>query len=234
MLGRNYHKGNAEQRIRTGGIDAQTLIKSGKCEIDKRSGRASYPVLLLHTDICGVIDVLKTVEQLIGICGYAQIPHILGALNDLAVAYIALAALRILIREDALAGRAIINKGFIAENKSRIEHLAKNPLRPLIITLVGGIHRSRPVERKAYALELLNKMMNILIGHRARVHIVLYRVVLGRQAECIKADRKQNIIALHAALAADHLKSRICLDMSDVHSRARGVRKLDKPVKLRL
>ena len=103
MLGRNYHKGNAEQRIRTGGIDAQTLIKSGKCEIDKRSGRASYPVLLLHTDICGVIDVLKTVEQLIGICGYAQIPHILGALNDLAVAYIALAALRILIREDALA-----------------------------------------------------------------------------------------------------------------------------------
>ena len=47
-----------------------------------------------------IIDVLKTVEQLIGICGYAQIPHILGALNDLAVADIALAALRILVRED--------------------------------------------------------------------------------------------------------------------------------------
>ena len=59
-------------------------------------------------------------------------------------------------------------------------------------------------------------------------------IVLGRQAVGVKADREQDIVALHAAFAGHDLEARVGLDVSDVHAGARRIRELDKAVELRL
>ena len=63
--------------------------------------------------------------------------------------------------------------------------------------------------------------------------MVLDGIVLGRQAEGVKADREQNVIALHPALAADDVHCRERARMADVQALAGGVRELDQAVKLR-
>ena len=51
MLRRNYHKGNAKQRIRTSRVDAERLFFVSKAEIYKRTFRFADPVYLLLSDI---------------------------------------------------------------------------------------------------------------------------------------------------------------------------------------
>ena len=77
-------------------------------------------------------------------------------------------------------------------------------------------------------------MLNILIRDDTRMLIRLDRIVLGRQTERVEADREQDIVALHPALAGYNFKSGICLDMAYMHAGAAGIRKLDKAVELRL
>ena len=48
-------------------------------------------------------------------------------------------------------------------------------------------------------------------------------VILRRQAERVEADGEQHVIPLHPALARNHLKAGIRLDMAHVHARAAGI-----------
>ena len=62
--------------------------------------------------------------------------------------------------------------------------------------------------------------------------MVLDGIVLGRQAEGVKADREQNVVALHPALAADDVHRRKRARVADVQALAGGIRKLDQTIKL--
>ena len=61
----------------------------------------------------------------------------------------------------------------------------------------------------------------------------LYRIVLGGQTECVKADGKQDVVALHSPFAAHDVDRRKGSGVTDVQSLTRRVRELDKSVKLR-
>ena len=66
-------------------------------EVYERAFGFADPVYLLLLDVGEIIDLFKTGKQLIGVFGDTQIPNVLGFLNDIAMADIALAALRVLI-----------------------------------------------------------------------------------------------------------------------------------------
>ena len=58
--------------------------------------------------------------------------------------------------------------------------------------------------------------------------------VLGRQTEGVKSYGEEDVIALHSSLAADDLKSRISLDMTDVHTGSGRIWDLYKSVEFGL
>ena len=93
MLRSHDHEGDAEEGVGAGGVYAQRLISSREGEVDKCSGRAADPVLLLSLYISREVDMLESVKQLVGVFSYAQEPDVLRLLDNVAVADVALAAL---------------------------------------------------------------------------------------------------------------------------------------------
>ena len=149
VFGRHNHKGHAEQCVGAGGVNPQGFGHIFQGEIHKCAAGFPDPIHLLLLYIRQVIHRFQAFEQFIGVFGDAQIPNIFGFLHHIAVANIALAALRVLIGQHHLAGRAVVDKRFVAERKPVFKHFQENPLRPLIIALFGGVNHTRPVERKA-------------------------------------------------------------------------------------
>ena len=63
--------------------------------------------------------------------------------------------------------------------------------------------------------------------------VVLDRVVLRRQTEGVEPDREQDVVALHAALAADDVDRRERARMTDVQTLPGRIRELDQTEELR-
>ena len=80
------------------------------------------------------------------------------------MADIALAALRVFVGKNDLTAGAVVDEGLCAENESGVEHLAEDPLSPLVVPFFGGIHHSRPVEGEANPLQLGGELGNIVVG----------------------------------------------------------------------
>ena len=59
-------------------------------------------------------------------------------------------------------------------------------------------------------------------------------IVFRRQTVCVKAYREKHVVALKSSLARYHLKTRICLDVTYVHTGSARIGKFHKSVKFRL
>ena len=147
---------------------------------------------------------------------------------------VAFAALAILVRENDLAVRAVVDERLVSERESLLKKLEEDPLRPLVVVLVRRVDNAVPVKRKSYALKLRRKLLNVSVGEYSRVSVEFDRGVLRRKSERVESDGEKNVVAVHSALSRYDLKSRIRLDVSDVHSRARRVRKLNERVEFLL
>ena len=234
MLRRHNHKSHTEQRVRAGGVNTELLIGAGHAEIDECTAGFSDPVDLLLADVGQVVHIPESLQQFVCVGGDAQIPDVLGLLDDVAVADVAFAALRVLVGQHDLAVRAVVDQGCTAERQPLFKHLEENILRPPVVILLRRINDARPVKGKTDALELLGKLADVAVGQLAGMDAGLDSGVLGRQSESVKSDGKQNIIALHTPLAADNLQSGVCLDMPDVHPHAGRIGEFDQPIEFRL
>ena len=114
-----------------------------------------------------------------------------------------------------------------------LEQLEEDPLRPLIILRVGRVDHAVPVEAVAEHLELTGEVLDVLLRDDGGMDVVLDGKVLRRQAEGVKADGVQDIVALHALFAADDVHCRKGARMADVQSGGGRVRELDEPVEFR-
>ena len=123
MLRCDNHKGYTEQGIRSGGINLKCLINSVNCEVHESTCRFTDPVHLLLLDVCRIIYILQALKKLVCILGNAQIPYVLGFLDNITVADIAFASLAVLVGKNDLTGRAVVNQCLITENKSVLKHL---------------------------------------------------------------------------------------------------------------
>ena len=194
---------------------------------------AADPVALLGLDALDVIHIVQIVDQALGILRDGEHPLTLLLAHDLAAAALADTVDDLFVGEHALAARAPVDGHGGLIGQTVLIHLQEDPLRPLIVARIGRIDRTVPVKAVAEHFELLGEVGNVVFRHDSRVDMVLDGVVLGRQAEGVKADREQNVVALHPALAADDIHRRERARVADVQALAGGVRELDQAVKLR-
>ena len=139
MLGSHDHEGDAEEGVGSGRVYLELLVGILYLEFNERTGGFAYPVLLLELDIRQIVDVLEPLKELVGVGGDAQIPNVLGLLDYLAVADVALAALGILVGEDDLTARAVVDERLVPENEAVLKHLEEYPLCPLVVILLSGV-----------------------------------------------------------------------------------------------
>ena len=66
-----------------------------------------------------------------------------------------------------------------------------------------------------------------------RMGIGLDCIILRRKPERVKAHREKDIVSLHSAFAGNHFQTGICLNMPDMHSGSRRIRKFHQAIKLR-
>ena len=234
MLRRHDHEGHAEQRIRTGGVDAERFLDAVHREVHEGASGLSDPVLFHGADVFREIDLVQAVQKLVRVLGDPEVPDLLLLLDDIAVADIALAALAVLVGEDHLAVGAVVHQSLVPESQSVVEQLQEDPLGPLVIVFIRGIDHAVPVEGESDLLQLVREMMDVVVRGDTGMLIRLYGIVLSRKAESVEADGEQDIVPLHPALPGDDLQSGICLDMADMHACAAGIGELHQSVELRL
>ncbi len=234
MLGRNHHVGCAVERIRARGEHAQLLVQALDLKIQLRALGSANPVALLRLDLLNEVHVVQTVEQLLRVIGDLEHPLGFNLAHDLAAAALAHAADHLFVGQTHLAARAPVDGHLHLVGQAVLVELQEDPLRPLVVVGIGGIHLAVPVKAKAQHLELAAEAVDVVLGHDRRVNVVLDGIVLGGQSERIPADGEQHVVALQALLSADDVHGRVGARMPHVQTRARGVRELDQRVELGL
>ena len=219
VLRGNEHKSDTIKCVTARGVDLQFFISPVQREVYKRTRGFSDPGDFLLLDAFRIIHMVQPLQQLIRILGDPEEPHILGQLNYIAVADVALSSLGIFIGKNNLAVRAVINQCFRPEYQTMLEQFFKNPLCPVIVILSGCRKLSVPVEGKSDAFQLLCKMPDIFLCDVVRMRIGLDGIIFRRQSEGVKTNRKQHVISLHSPLSGEDFNAGIRLDMSDMHSR---------------
>ena len=106
----------------------------------------------------------------------------------------------------------------------RVVQLQENPLRPAEVLRVGRVDLPTPVVAETKRLNLPFEVADVGLGGDARMLTGLDRVLLGRQAERIPADRVQHVEPLHALVAREDVRRRVALRMTDVQPRPGRVR----------
>ncbi len=233
MLRGDDHICHAEEGVRSGGVDGYIVLGVG-LEGELRAGGAAYPVLLLDLDALDVIQIVQIVDKALGVLGDGEHPLALLLADDLAPTALAYAVNDLFICKHALAAGAPVDGHGGLIGKTLLEHLEEYPLRPFIILGVSGIHRSVPVKAVAEHLELICEVDDVVLGYDGGVDMVLYGIILRGQAESVKPDGEQHIVALHALFPRDDVKRREGAGMPHVQPLPGGVRELDKPVELGL
>ena len=83
-------------------------------------------------------------------------------------------------------------------------------------------------------MQLLGEVGNVVLRHLGRVNVVFDGVVLRGQAEGVKADGEQDVIAVHALLPGHHVHGGGGPGMAHVQAVARGIGELHQAVELGL
>ena len=113
-----------------------------------------------------------------------------------------------------------------------LEHLQEDPLRPLVVVGVGGVHAAIPVEAVAQHLQLIGEVLDVVLGDHGGMDVVLDGVVLRGQAEGVEPDGEQNVIALHPLFAGHDVHGRKGPGMAHMQALTGGIGELDKAVEL--
>ena len=225
------HIGGAEQGIGPGGVHGDLVAHVG-VEGDLRAGGAADPVALLDLHPLDEVHVLQIVQQTLGIGGDLQHPLALFLADDLAAAALAHAVDHFLVGQHALAAGAPVHGHGGLIGQALLEHLQEDPLGPLVIVGVRGIHAAVPVEAVAQHFQLAGEVGDVLLGDDGRVDVVLDGVVLRGQAEGVKPDGEQDVVALHALFPGDDVHGGKGPGMTHVQALAGGIGELDQPVEL--
>ena len=234
MLGADDHVGRAEQGVRTGGVDPQLLVLARDAEVHLRALAAADPVALLHLHPVDEVHVVQPVQQLLGIGGDFQHPLALDLAHHLTAAALAHAVDHFFVGQAALAAGAPVDGHFRLVGQPVFQQLEEDPLGPLVIGGVGGVHFPAVVEAEAQPLQLLPEVIDVLFGDDGGMYVVLDGEILRGQAERVVADGIQHVVALHAALAGDDVQRRVGAGMAHVQPVSAGVRELDQAVILGL
>ena len=193
------------------------------------------PVLLHQAHALGPARqvVLHLVQQLARVIGDLQVVARDFALFHQGAGAPATAVDHLLIGQHGLVHRVPVHGLGLAVGNAFFKHLQEQPLVPLVVARIAGGHFTTPVDGQAHRLHLLLHVGDVVVGPLGRRHAVLQRCVLGWQAEGIPAHGHQDVVAVHAQVARQHVVDGVVAHMAHVQLAA-GVRQHGAGIELLL
>ena len=227
----NDHIGRAKEGVGPGGED-HDVVPGGGLEGDLRAGGPANPVALLGLDPVDKVHGVQPVNELLGVGGNLQ--HPLGFLlaDYRRAAPLADALDDLLVSQHALAGGAPVHRHGGLIGQTVLVQLEENPLSPLVVIGVSGVHTPVPVEGVAQHVELPGEVFDVLLGDDGGGDVVFDGEVLGGQAEGIVADGQQDIVAVHPLLPGDHVHGGVGPGVAHMEPGGGGIGELHQAVEL--
>src|SRR5215212_678824 len=149
MLGRDYEIRRSKNGIGPRREYANLLRRlpvSLRDESDLGTFRAADPVSLGGLCRFRPVERVEIREQALRVVTDSEEPLAEESLLDRRIAALACAANYLLVCEHGLAARAPVDRRLLLVGEPLLEQLEKNPLRPLVIVLIGGREGMRPVD----------------------------------------------------------------------------------------
>ncbi len=234
VLGGDHHIGGAKEGVGPGGEHPQLVPGAGDRKVHLAALASANPVALLGLHPVDEVNRVQPIQQLLGIVGDAQHPLAFHPAHHLAPAALAGAADHFLIGQADFAADTPVDGHFRFIGQPMLIQLQKNPLRPLVVVGVGGVHLPGIVKGKTQALQLLPEVGDILPRHLGRGHMVFDGVVLSRQAKGIPADGVEHVVALHPPLPGDDVKGGVAARVPHMKPGSGGIGELNQAVILGL
>ena len=233
MLRGEDHVSRTEQGVGPGGKDLDVLAGGG-LEYHLGAGGAADPVALLGLDPVDEVHGVQAVDELLGVLGDFQHPLALFLPDDGGAAALAHALHHLLVGQHALTGGAPVHRHGGLIGQAVLVQLEEDPLGPLVVAGVGGVHHPVPVEGVAQHVELAGKVGDVVLGHLGGVNVVLDGEVLSGQAEGVIADGEQHVVAVHPLFPGDHIHGSVGPGMAHVQAGSGGVGEFHQAVELGL
>ena len=80
------------------------------------------------------------------------------------------------------------------------------------------VAKERRLSKLSHAVQLAAHVGDVLLGGDARMLAGLHGILLGRQAEGVVTHGVQDVLALHAVVAADHIGGEVAQRVADVQA----------------
>ena len=166
MLWRDDHVCGAKKRVASSCVDAQFFVGClsvlvGHGKVNFGADGLSDPVSLHDLYAFGPVKLVKVLQEALGVFGDFQNPLADCLSRDFRVAAFAAAFLDLFVGQAGLARRAPVDRSVAFVGEAFFVKLKENPLRPLVVVRVAGLHAAVPVVAKAERLYLLGKMFDV-------------------------------------------------------------------------
>ena len=214
MLRSQHHEGGAVERVGAGGVDGDLLVSSLHREVHLGAIGFADPVCLHLLDLLRPVQLVQIVQETLRVGCDLQHPLAEVLLCHLCTAALAFSVDNLLVGKACLTGGAPVDGELLLIGKSRLEHLHKDPLGPLVIVRVCRIDLQVPVVESRNLVDLLLDVPDILLRGLCRVHAHLDGIVLSRKPEGIPSHGMDDIIALQQLVSAPDIGNHIPSPMS--------------------
>jgi len=129
----------------------------------------------------------------------------------------------LLVGQNGLVDRVPVHGAVFTVDHAFFEQAGEQPLFPAVVVRLAGGHFTGPVHREAEAAQLRLHVGDVLVGPLGGRYVVFHCGVFRRHAERIPTHGLQNILALHALVARDHVADGVVAHVAHVQLAA-GVR----------
>ena len=232
VLRRKDHVGRPEERVATGRVDGDDVIRSRRLEVDERAGGLADPVALHLLDAVGPVKRVEILEKTLGVLGDLEHPLAHRLADDGMVAALGASVYDFLVRQNRAERGTPVHRNLGDVGEPLLVELLEDPLRPLVILRVRRVDLAVPVVGETERADLLAEAVDVLLRRDRGVSTRLDSILLGRKAKRIPTHRMQDVEALHALVAAENVRRRIALGMPDVQACARRIREHVEAVEL--
>src|SRR3989344_3618199 len=186
------------ERLWHGVEDFELVTKILQLRLNVDPFVASDPIPLHHLRLFRPIEIVESIEQALSILLDLPIPLRERLLNNIRIAALAFALPHLFVCEHSLATRAKIHISLLPLGEVIFKHLQKEPPRPSLILGRTRIHSLRPIVHTADRLELLCHFFDVLCNRHIRMYAGLDGIIFRRKSECIKPERRKNIVSLQS------------------------------------
>ena len=223
------HVCRPEECVRTCRVDGQLVlcrfsVLVGNGEVNFRAFRTSNPVALHRFDAFRPVQTVQIRQQFVCIRGDFQNPLSDDFVGDGCPAPFAFSFLYFLVCKARLALRTPVDWCFRLVCQSLLVQLEEDPLCPLIVVCIAGDDTAVPVVAESQSFNLLCEVVNILERCCCGMCPCFDCIVFGGQTERIVSHRVQDIVTVHAQVAAVYISCGVAFRMSDMKSGTARVR----------